>query len=134
MFLFDNSPSLSAILILHRCTTSLPAAVMQDVAHCKTSPDVLVQLLRIRNMTLTMGVLQFGVCLWEIVTSQMPQRGEMFCPSADSCPASVISLIHECMKINPEDRPSAKEICRYVCPNATSIFIDSKPGRTTSQP
>ena len=67
-------------------------------------------------------VMQFGVCLWEIVTSQMPRRGEIFCPSADACPATVISLIHDCMKYDPVDRPSAKEICR--CQSALSPISD----------
>lgn len=56
--------------------------------------------------------MQFGVCLWEIVTSQMPKRGEMFCPSLEECPPEVARIIQECMCRDPKDRPSAREIYR----------------------
>ena len=67
-------------------------------------------------------MLQFGVCLWEIVTSLMPKRGEMFCPSPEECPPAVTRLIQECMRRNPRDRPSAREIYRHVRRQAEQLI------------
>lgn len=69
--------------------------------------------------------LQFGVCLWEIVTSQMPIRGEINVPSADDCPTGIISLIQDCMKNNPRDRPSAKEVYRLALLLTTEVIFKS---------
>ena len=58
------------------------------------------------------AIVQFGVCLWEIVTSEMPVRGKISNPSADDCPQAIASLIQDCMKLSPKDRPSAEEVYR----------------------
>ena len=42
----------------------------------------------------------------------MPIRGEVMAPSAEECPASVTKLIQECMRVNPDLRPSATELYR----------------------
>lgn len=58
--------------------------------------------------------LQFGVCLWEIVTSQIPKRNHMYHPTKEECPPEVGRLIEDCMRRNPRDRPSAREIYRLA--------------------
>lgn len=56
--------------------------------------------------------MQFGVCLWEIVTAQIPIRGDIFTPTSGECPEEVARLIKDCMQQHPADRPSAPEIYR----------------------
>lgn len=77
-----------------------------------TANALLSDLSRPFTTTNILHILQLGVCLWEIVTSQMPIRGAINVPSADDCPSGIISLIHDCMKYHPQDRPSAKEVYR----------------------
>ena len=54
----------------------------------------------------------------------MPKRGEMFCPSPEECPPAVTRLIQECMRRNPRDRPSAREIYRHVPHQAGQTLFD----------
>ena len=53
--------------------------------------------------------------LWEIVTHEQPTRGglrDCICPQ--ECPAAIDSLINKCLHEDPDESPSAKDLCDIV--------------------
>ena len=52
-----------------------------------------------------------GVVLWEIVTHEVPIRGALRLPTVpEECPQGVVDVIASCMALNPDERPSAREV------------------------
>jgi hypothetical protein len=55
----------------------------------------------------------YGVCLWEVVTGDIPVRGylrDVLVPQ--ECPAEVRQLISDCMETESNLRPTAQELVR----------------------
>ena len=64
-----------------------------------------------------MDMWSFGVVLWEIVTQEIPRRGQLRqlrCP--DECPQAIADLLDDCHALNPKKRPSAEEVCCCLVP------------------
>lgn len=60
-------------------------------------------------------IFSYGVILWEIVTHEQPTRGgwkDCICPQ--ECPAEIDCLINKCLHEDPDERPSAKNLCDIV--------------------
>jgi tRNA A-37 threonylcarbamoyl transferase component Bud32 len=56
-------------------------------------------------------VYSLGVCLWELVMREMPLRGRLSKPKCpQDCPQPVADLITQCLKTDPELRPTAREV------------------------
>lgn len=56
-------------------------------------------------------IYSFGVILWEIVTGGTASRGRLFDPKTpEQCPPEILSLLHDCMRVDAAERPSAKEV------------------------
>lgn len=60
-------------------------------------------------------IFSFGVILWEIVTHEQPSVGNMRdCRVPKECPAEIDALINACLSQDPDDRPTAKDICEII--------------------
>lgn len=60
-------------------------------------------------------VFSYGVILWEIVTHEEPQRGGLRdCRVPQECPAEIDQLINQCLSQEPDDRPTAKDVCEVI--------------------
>ena len=60
-------------------------------------------------------IFSYGVILWEIVTHEEPHRGCLRdCKVPHECPAVIDQLMNQCLSHEPDDRPSAKEICDQI--------------------
>ncbi|KAL0020996.1 hypothetical protein WJX77_005136 [Trebouxia sp. C0004] len=60
-------------------------------------------------------IFSYGVILWEIVTHGQPARGGLRdCRCPQECPVEIDSLINKCLHEDPDERPSAKDLCDIV--------------------
>lgn len=60
-------------------------------------------------------IFSYGVILWEIVTHERPHRGGLRdCKVPQECPPEIESLINSCLKKEPDDRPTARQICNTI--------------------
>ena len=60
-------------------------------------------------------IYSFGVVLWEIVTKEMPRRGQLRDVEVPrECPREISDLIDRCLQPNAVARPTAEEIFHYI--------------------
>ncbi|PRW39133.1 cytochrome P450 chloroplastic isoform C [Chlorella sorokiniana] len=63
-----------------------------------------------RQCSSAVDLFSFGVCLWEIVTGERPQRGFLRPPVVGvECPQEVANLIASCTSPDPQERPTARQ-------------------------
>ena len=73
----------------------------------QSSPEVLLG----ARCTSKSDVYSYGVVLWEIVTGQVPVRGQLRDVQVPGeCPDEVRRLILDCLEQNPKRRPTAIEL------------------------
>ena len=64
-------------------------------------------------------IYSFGVVLWELATQEVPIRGRMHIPlPSDDCPSELADIITACMALNPDKRPTARQVFDMIlrCP------------------
>lgn len=62
-----------------------------------------------------------GVCIWELVTGQVPERGRLRKPVVPAeCPPVIAELIEACLTHDPAARPDARQVfdCLMASPAA----------------
>ena len=60
-------------------------------------------------------IFSYGVILWEIVSHEQPTRGGLRdCRCPQECPAEIDCLINKCLHEDPDERPSAKDLCDII--------------------
>lgn len=60
-------------------------------------------------------IFSYGVILWEIVTHEQPCGGGLRdCRVPQECPAEIDQLIDLCLSQDPDDRPTARDICEKI--------------------
>lgn len=60
-------------------------------------------------------IYSFGVVLWEIITQETPQRGNLRdLEVPDECPQEIADLVDRCLDEIPESRPSALEVYNII--------------------
>ena len=60
------------------------------------------------HCTSAVDIYSFGICLWEIVIGEHPQRGNLRAPRVpEECPQEVADLIQHCTAFDPTQRPTA---------------------------
>lgn len=60
-------------------------------------------------------VYSLGICLWEVVTQEVPMRGALRDPIVPKeCPQEIADLIEACRQRDQQLRPTAKEVCRLL--------------------
>lgn len=60
-------------------------------------------------------IYSLGVCLWEVVTQEVPMRGNLRDPVVPrECPKEIADLITACRQRDQSKRPTAKEVCRLL--------------------
>lgn len=60
-------------------------------------------------------VYSLGICLWEVVTQEVPMRGNLRDPVVPKeCPQAIADLITACRQRDQYLRPTAKEVCRLL--------------------
>jgi len=56
-------------------------------------------------------IYSFGVVLLEIITHEMPMRGAIRMPRVpEECPQGVVDAVEACMQVDPEKRPTARQV------------------------
>jgi len=64
---------------------------------------------------LQVDIYSFGVVLWEIVTKEMPRRGQLRDVEVPrECPREISDLIDQCLQPNAVARPTAEGIFHYI--------------------
>eukprot|EP00884_Botryococcus_braunii_P020082 jgi/Botrbrau1/6758/Bobra.0324s0042.2 len=75
------------------------------------APEVLVD----GHATCAADIYSFGVVLWEIVTGERPRRSCRRAPRVpEECSQDIAELIDRCCAQNSKDRPTAKDIMRFL--------------------
>ena len=60
-------------------------------------------------------IFSYGVILWEIVTHEQPSGGGLRdCKVPQECPAEIDQLINACLSQDPDERPTARDICEII--------------------
>lgn len=60
-------------------------------------------------------IYSLGVCLWEVVTQEVPMRGNLRDPVVPrECPQEIADLMTACRQRDQSKRPTAKEVCRLL--------------------
>ena len=76
-----------------------------------SAPEVLAG----RRCTEKADIYSLGVVLWEICTGEAPNRGDMRSLEApEDCPQAIVDLYKQCVRENPEERPSALECLQVL--------------------
>lgn len=79
-------------------------------------------------------IFSYGVILWEIVTQEQPCGGGLRdCKVPEECPAEIDQLINACLSQDPEDRPTATDICKIICQWQQVTLATIKVARRTSE-
>ncbi|KAK9842423.1 hypothetical protein WJX84_004112 [Apatococcus fuscideae] len=74
------------------------------------APEILAG--KVEKITMKCDVYSLGVVMWEVVTAESPRFGQAWYRAPrvpDECPQWVADLITECMRSNPDRRPTSKE-------------------------
>ncbi|KAK9830253.1 hypothetical protein WJX72_010587 [[Myrmecia] bisecta] len=70
-------------------------------------------------------IYSFGVVLWEVVTGEQACRGRLRAVQVpEECPASVAQLIDDCLQVEAEGRPTAKQLFSRI----RDAFADGPDG------
>ncbi len=68
-----------------------------------------------RRCTEKADIYSFGVVLWEICTGEAPARGDMRPLKApEDCPQAIVDLYEQCVREEPEERPSALNVLQTL--------------------
>ena len=79
-------------------------------------------------------IFSYGVILWEIVTQEIPCGGGLRdCKVPEECPAEIDQLINACLSQDPEDRPTATDICKTIRQWQQVTLAAIKIARRTSE-
>eukprot|EP00884_Botryococcus_braunii_P016160 jgi/Botrbrau1/3227/Bobra.174_1s0004.2 len=85
------------------------------------APEVLLK----GHATCAADIYSFGVVLWEIVTGERPRRSCIRAPRVpEECSQEIADLIDRCCAPNSKDRPTAKDIMRFL-----GEFLDRREQR-----
>ena len=85
---------------------------MHACSGCRAAPEIL---LGGHSCTRAVDFYSFGIVLWELVTGERPQRGQMRLPQVqEECPPEVTDLIQRCAAVDPTARPSAEQLLREL--------------------
>lgn len=78
-----------------------------------SAPEVLAG----RRCTEKADIYSLGVVLWEICTGEAPARGDMRPLKApEDCPQAIVDLYEQCVKEEPDERPSALDVLEAIRP------------------
>jgi serine/threonine protein kinase len=76
-----------------------------------SAPECLLGL----RWTSAADIYSFGVVLWELVTGEIPFRGDMREVNVpEECPVEVAKMISACWKLDPTQRPTAVELLQEL--------------------
>ena len=85
--------------------------------------------------TSAVDIYSFGICLWEIVTGEHPQRGNMRAPRVpEECSQEVADLIQRCMAFDPTQRPTALVVMQELGVLSRSVRNSLSIEHSTSSP
>lgn len=101
--------------------------VNADMTSCGTASWAAPEVLKNSRYTEKADVYSFGVCLWEFVARRDPYEGmpafqvifavgnEGLRPTIPrDCPLDYAALIQECWNVNPEDRPTFRDLVHRI--------------------
>jgi len=64
--------------------------------------------------TFSVDIYSLGVVLWELVTHEMPFRGQLEPVDPDKAPPEVLLLLERCISDDIEGRPTAAEVVKIL--------------------
>jgi len=110
-----NTAKIGDVGLSRSMLTDLQSSNATVGTFCYAAPELLMG----ERCTEAIDLFSFGVCLWEVVTGQIPTRGYMRDVDVPKeCPEEIRQLIADCMESDPSKRPTAEELVRRIqaCP------------------
>ncbi|KAI7838770.1 hypothetical protein COHA_007387 [Chlorella ohadii] len=129
--------------------TASGTAKLADVGFSKTKPNTYLStvslvgtfawaapelLLGSERPTAAIDVYSFGVVLYEIITGERPQRGQLRMPRDDECPEEVRALMLDCLQQQPAARPTALQVLSRLRALVEGGAKPPSPGRINTAP
>ncbi|KAI7843630.1 hypothetical protein COHA_002870 [Chlorella ohadii] len=96
------------------------------------APEVL---LGNRQVSQACDIWSMGVVLWEIITGERPQRGQLRRPRVpEECPQAICDLMLQCLNDNPQDRPTAQQLMAQLGEGQEEQLVAEPAARPSPPP